>query len=118
MRKIIAYSVILLLSASCGIQQFDVPSLCGTFHGAITGQKGTLSISVLLELNADKTCFYSESIDLSQNQCRGEWVMLNDGEIEIICNNNPQVCDILRGLLGGRFIEGTFKIRVINTIVR
>ena len=113
MRKIIAYSTILILCLSCKSQQYNVSSLSGTFDG-VEGRKNPLSTYVLLELNRDNTCSLKETVDLSIVECRGEWVMLNDGVIEIICNNNPVLSDIEKALQGGSYIEGIIKIEVLS----
>jgi len=113
MRKIIAYSTILILSLSCKSQQSNVVSLCGTFDG-VEGGKNPLSTYVLLELNMDNTCSLKKTFDLSKIECRGEWAMLNDGVIEIRCNNNPVLSDIEKALQGGSYIEGTLKIKVLS----
>jgi len=113
MRKIITYSTILILCLSCKSQQYNVASLSGTFDGVEGGRK-TLSTYVLLELNRDNTCSLKETVDLSIVECRGEWVMLNDGVIEIICNNNPVLSDIEKALQGGSYIEGFIKIKVLS----
>ena len=78
------------------------------------GGRKTLSTYVLLELNRDNTCSLKETVDLSIVECRGEWVMLNDGVIEIICNNNPVLSDIEKALQGGSYIEGFIKIKVLS----
>ena len=113
MRKIIAYSAILILSLSCKSQQFNVAYLCGTFDGE-ESEKNPLSTYVLLELNMDNTCSLKKTFDLSKIECRGEWAMLNDGVIEIRCNNNPVLSDIEKALQGGSYIEGTLKIKVLG----
>ncbi|WP_274289412.1 hypothetical protein [Prevotella corporis] len=113
MRKIIAYSTILILSLSCKSQQFNVAYLCGTFDG-VEGGKNPLSTYVLLELNMDNTCSLKKTFDLSKIECRGEWAMRNDGVIEIRCNNNPVLSDIEKALQGGSYIEGTLKIKVLG----
>ena len=113
MRKIIAFSVVLILSLSCKIQQFNVASLCGTFDG-LEGEKKPLSIYVLLELNIDKTCLLKKTFDLSIIECRGEWAMLNNGVIEIRCCNNPVLSEVEKALQGGSYIEGTLKIKVLS----
>lgn len=113
MRKIIAYLTILILSVSCKSQQFTVVSLCGTFD-AVEGGKNLLTTYVLLELNMDNTCSLKETIDMSIIECRGEWAMLNDGVIELRCNNNPVLNEIEKALLGGNYIEGTLKIKVLS----
>ena len=70
MRKIIAYSTILILSLSCKSQQFSVAYLCGTFDG-VEGGKNPLSTYVLLELNMDNTCSLKKTFDLSKIECQG-----------------------------------------------
>lgn len=113
MREIIAYSTILILCLSCKSQQYNVASLSGTFDG-VEGGKNPLSSYVLLELKMDNTCSLKKTFDLSRIECRGEWVMLNDGVIEIRCNNNPVLSDIEKALQGGGYIEGIIKIKVLS----
>lgn len=111
MRKIIAYTTILTLCLSCkSRQQYNVASLSGTFDGV----EGGLATYVLLELNMDNTCSLKKTFDLSKIECRGEWAMLNDGVIEIRCNNNPVLSDIEKALQGGSYIEGIVKIKVLS----
>ena len=62
----------------------------------------------------DNTCSLKKTFDLSRIECRGEWVMLNDGVIEIRCNNNPVLSDIEKALQGGSYIEGIIKIKVLS----
>lgn len=112
MRKIIAYSIILLLSVSCS-QQYNIASLSGTYDG-VEGRNRPLAYYVQLELNADNTFSLKKSMDLSLIEGRGEWTMLNDGIIEIRCNYNPAKNDIVKALQGGSYLEGTFKIRIIS----
>ncbi len=112
MRKMIAYSTILILSLSCKSQQFNVVSLCGTFDG-VEGGKNPLSTYVVLELNVDNTCSLKKTFDLSKIECRGEWA-INDDVIEIRCNNNPVLSDVEKALQGGSYIEGTLKIIVLS----
>lgn len=114
MRKIITYSIILMLSLSCKIQQFTVTSLCGTFEGTEGRCGKPLATYVLLELNKDNTCSLKRILDLSLHECRGEWAIISDGVIEIRCNNNPPVSDIVKALQGGSYIEGTLKIKVLS----
>ena len=78
------------------------------------GGKNPLSTYVLLELNIDNTCSLKKTFDLSKIECRGEWSMLNDGVIEIRCNNNPILSDIEKALQGGSYIEGIIKIKVLS----
>ena len=40
--------------------------------------------------------------------------MLNTGEIEIKCNNNPVVSDIEKALMSGGFIEDTLTVKVLS----
>lgn len=112
MRKIIAYSIILILAVSCS-QQYNVASLSGTFDG-VEGRNRPLAYYVQLELNADSTFSLKKSMDLSLIEGRGEWTMLNDGIIEIRCNYNPAKNDIVKALQGGSYLEGTFKIRILS----
>lgn len=109
----IACLVVLFLSLSCKSQQFNGVSLCGTFDG-VEGRKNPLSTYVLLELNMDKTCSLKKTFDLSKIECRGEWAMLNDGVIEIRCNNNPALSDIEKALQGGGYVEGAIQIKVLS----
>jgi hypothetical protein len=113
MKKIIAYSAVLVLFLSCKSQQFTVASLYGTFDG-LEGGKNPLSTYVLLELNIDNTCSLKKTFDLSKIECKGEWTIVNDGLIEIKCNNNPVLSDIEKALQGGSYIEGNLEIKVLS----
>lgn len=113
MRKIIAYSTIILLSLSCKSQQEYIASLCGTFDG-VEGEECPLSTYVSLELNPNKSCTLTKYFDLSISKCRGEWHMFNNKVIEITCNNNPVMSDLEKALQGGSYIEGTITIKVLS----
>ena len=77
MKKILAYSTILILILSCKSQQLSVASMCGSFDG-VEGGRNPLSTYVLLELNVATTCLLKKTFDLSINECQGEWAMLSD----------------------------------------
>lgn len=113
MRKIIAYSTILILFISCKSHQFNVASLCGTFDG-IEGRKNPSSTYVLLELKMDNTCSLTKFFDLVKDECRGEWTMINEEVIEMKCNNNPVLSNLEKALQGGSYIEGSLKIKVLS----
>jgi len=115
MRKIIAYSTIILLAFSCKSQQFDVASLCGTYYGIEGGKikNNPIAYSVLLELNMDNTCSLKKTFDLSTISCHGQWLIHNDSVI-ICCNNNPDVSDIIKALSGGGYIEGTLNMEILG----
>lgn len=113
MKKFLAYSAILMLASSCKIQQFNSASLCGSFEG-VEGTKNTLSTYVLLELNSDNTCLLRKSIDLSNIECRGQWVLNNDSVIEIRCNDNPILNDVVKALQSGYYCEEPLKIYVLS----
>ena len=113
MKRILLYSVILILFVSCKSQQLTVGSLCGSFDG-LEGRKSPLSTYVLLELNSDNTCSLVKLFDLSKIECKGEWSLSNGKLIEIMCNRNPVLNDIERALQGGGYIEGNIKITIWN----
>lgn len=113
MKKIIVYSIILILFLSCKIQQFTIVSLYGTFDGIESG-KIPLFTYVSLELNRDNTCTLKKTFDLSKIECRGEWAILNGDLIKIKCNNNPVLSDIEKALQGGSYIEGNLEIKVLS----
>lgn len=113
MKRILLYSVILILFVSCKSRQLTVGSLCGSFDG-LEGGKSPLSTYVLLELNSDNTCSLVKLFDLSKIECKGEWSLSNGKLIEIICNRNPVLNDIERALQGGGYIEGNIKITILN----
>lgn len=118
MRKIIAYSIILMLSLSgCKSQQFNVASLSGTFDGAAGKEyklKNPLHYYVLLELNPDGTCSLNKSFDLIRFSCDGEWTVLDNNFIEIKCNNNPEVDEVIKALMAGGYIEGIRMVKILN----
>ena len=119
MRKLIAYTAVLILSLSCSIQQNNITSVCGTFHGLEDSNQSLssnnqFSYYVLLELNEDHTCSLKKLFDLSSFTGRGEWVMLDDDMIELRFNDNPELNDIERALIGGGFIEGTLEVKVLS----
>lgn len=113
MRKHIAYLTVLILFLSCKSLQYSATSLCGTFVGS-EGGRNVLSTSVLLELNMDNTCLLQKTMDLCIIECRGEWAIHNDGEIEIMCNNNPVLDEIVKALQGGGYIEDTQTVKVLS----
>lgn len=112
MKRIIAYSTLIILFLSCR-QQYDIASLSGSFEG-VEGRNHPLSIHVSLELNNDMTCSLRKLFDLTTFDGYGEWGMLNTGEIEIKCNNNPVVSDIEKALMSGGFIEDTLTVKVLS----
>lgn len=87
--------------------------MCGTFDG-VEGGKMPLSTYVLLELNMDNTCSLKKSFDLSQIKGQGKWAVLDDGGIELVFNNNPVLTDFEKALIGGSYIEGILKIKVLS----
>ena len=113
MKKVITYLTILMSFLSCKSQCFNVGSLCGTYDG-VEGGKTPLSTYVLLELNMDHTCSLKKSFDLSLIAGYGEWAILDDGEIELTFNNNPVLDDVEKALMGGGFIEGTLRVKVLS----
>lgn len=112
MRRILTYFIVVILSLSCR-QQYDIASLSGSFKG-VDGGKHTLSTSVSLELNKDKTCSLTRMLDLAVIRCQGEWEVLSSGEIEIKCNNNPVESGVVKALKSGCCIEETFQIKVLS----
>ena len=115
-RRIIAYITILILALSCKSQYYTDASICGTFDGVEGGihRKNTIAYYVKLELNTDHTFKLSRSFDLSSYTGQGEWVMRNDGVIELNCNNYPVLDEIQIALMAGGFIEGIQEIQVLS----
>lgn len=116
MRRIIAYIAILLLALSCKSQYYTDATICGTFGGREGGihRKNPIAYYVELELNSDHTFKLERSFDLSRYTGEGEWAMRKDGVIELNCNNNPVVDDVVKALMAGGFIEGIQEIRVLS----
>ena len=67
-----------------------------------------------MELNEDHTCSLKKLFDVSSFTGRGECVMLDDDMIELRFNDNPELNDIERALIGGGFIEGTLEVKVLS----
>ena len=116
MRRIIAYIAILLLALSCKSQYYTDASICGMFDGVEGGihRKNPIGFYVELELNADHTFKLERSFDLTRYTGQGEWAMRKDGVIELNCNNNPVVDDVVKALMAGGFIEGIQEVRVLG----
>ena len=116
MRKLIAFITILILAISCKSQYFTDASISGTFDGVEGGKqrRNPVAYYVSLELNADHTFKLERSFDLARYTGQGEWVMRKDGVIELNCNNNPVVDDVIKALMAGGFIEGTLEIQVLS----
>ena len=116
MRRIIAYIAILLLALSCKSQYYTDASICGTFGGVEGGihRRNPIAYSVKLELNSDHTFKLERSFDLTRYTGQGEWAMRKDGVIELNCNNNPVVDDVVKALMAGGFIEGIQEIQVLG----
>ena len=116
MKRIIAYITILILAMSCKSQYYTDASICGTFGGREGGihRKNPIAYSVKLELNSDHTFKLSRSFDLSSYTGQGEWAMRKDGVIELNCNNNPVVDDVVKALMAGGFIEGIQEVQVLG----
>ena len=91
-------------------------SFCGRFDGVEGGKprKNQIAYYVLLELNTDHTCSLEKTFDLSGYMGRGEWIMRDNGVIELSFNKNPVLSDIEEALLGGGLIEGTLEIQVLS----
>ena len=77
-------------------------------------RRNPVAYYVSLELNADHTFKLERSFDLARYTGQGEWVMRKDGVIELNCNNNPVVDDVIKALMAGGFIEGTLEIQVLS----
>jgi len=116
MRRIIAYITILILALSCKSQYYTDASICGTFGGVEGGihRRNPIAYSVKLELNSDHTFKLERSFDLTRYTGQGEWTMRKDGVIELNCNNNPVVDDVVKALMAGGFIEGIQEIQVLS----
>lgn len=116
MRKLIAFITILILALSCKSPYYTDASISGTFDG-VEGRiqrRNPLAYYVSLELNADYTFKVERSFDLSSYTGQGEWAMRKDGVIELNCNNNPEVDDVIKALMAGGYIEGTLEIQVLS----
>ena len=115
MKRIITYSIVLILFLSCR-QQYDYVALSGSYGGVEGGNRhrNPISFYVSLELNKDMTCSLRKTFDLIVFEGQGEWRMLNKVEIEIKCNNNPVERDILNALMSGGYIEDTLTVKVLS----
>lgn len=116
MRKLIAFITILTLALSCKSQYYADASISGTFDG-VDGRiqrRNPMAHYVSLELNADHTFKLERSFDLSRYTGQGEWALRKDGVIELNCNNNPEVDDVIKALMAGDMIEGTLEIHVLS----
>lgn len=119
----------MLSLSGCKSQQFNVASLSGTFDGAEGREykysfghkykhkykyKYSLGFYVSLELNPDGTCLLRKSFDLARIDCIGEWTVLDNNFIEIKCNNNPEVDEVIKALMAGGYIEGIRMVKILN----
>ena len=116
MRKIVAYITILILALSCKSQYYNDSVFCGSFGGreGAIHSRNPIAFYVSLELNADHTFLLERSFDMIHFSGRGEWALLNDGVVELNCNNNPVLSDVQKALMAGGLIEGTVEIRVLS----
>lgn len=114
MKRLVFYIIFLTLLSSCKSQQITFGSLHGSFVGSEKVSKHVLSGYVELELNQDGTCSLKKLLDLSKNECRGEWTVKNGNLIAIQCNRNPVQSDIEKALQGGSFIEGNLEIKILS----
>lgn len=51
---------------------------------------------------------------MARIDCIGEWTVLDNNFIEIKCNNNPEVDEVIKALMAGGYIEGIRMVKILN----
>ena len=91
----------------------NVPAMCGTYDGVIVGEN-SLSANVLLALRVDHSFWFLKSSESSVVEDRGEWAVLDDGEIELTFYDNRVLTDVERTLMVNSLNKGTLGVKVLS----